>query len=191
MKIGVNSRVYQHAQSGIPYYIKNLYSKLQEIDKQNEYVFFQTSRNKTLGRTVTVKTKETGFAGAFFDLLGVNKLIKKEKIRIFHGTSFMLPLFRRRGVRYVVTIHDLAFLTLKREPNDYSFFYFLFTKYGIMRSLKIADVVVADSFNTKKDILKYYRVDQKKIKVVHLGINEIIANEKSRKSRIITFPEKM
>lgn len=174
MKIGVNSRVYLQAGSGIPYYIKNLYSKLAEVDAKNSYIFFQTSNQKTIGKTLIYPTKATGIAGALFDLFSVNKLIKRANVTIYHGASFILPFFRLPGVKYVVTIHDLAFLALRGEPNDYSYFYYLFTKYGIRRSLKNADVVVADSENTKKDIIKYYKTTPSKIEVIHLGINQIL-----------------
>ncbi len=184
MKIAVNSRVLPQPGTGIPYYIKNLYSKLQEIDKKNSYIFFQTSRKKTVGKTFIVSGKINGFFAALFDLFFVNKLIKQHKPEIFHGTSFMMPFFRRKGVKYVVTIHDLAFLALKKEPNDYSFFYYLFTKYGIKRSLQVADIVIADSFNTKNDIIKYYRTKAEKIEVVHLGINEEFLQNKINKRLI-------
>lgn len=173
MRIGVNSRVYLQAGSGIPYYIKNLYSKLTEIDSKNSYIFFQPSDEKTIGKTLTYQTKAIGITGALFDLFFVNRLIKKANIEIFHGASFVLPLSKRAGVKYIVTIHDLAFLALRQESNDYSYFYCLFTKYGIRRSLKNADMIVADSENTKKDIIKYYGTPPSKIEVVHLGINEV------------------
>lgn len=185
MKIAVNSRIYQQAGSGIPYYIKNLYSKLQQLDKRNSYIFFQTDDSKVLGKTEVVKSKQSGFAGAFFDLFSVNKLIRKQPVDIFHGSSFMLPFFRRRKVKYIVTIHDLAFLTLRHEPNDYSLFYYLFTKYGIKRSLTVANIVVTDSKSTKRDVIKYYHTNPQKIKVVHLGINEDIARAKKLKNRLI------
>lgn len=185
MRIGVNSRVYQHTGSGIPYYIKNLYSKLAEIDKDNDYIFFQTDDKKVLGETKIVSTKDTGFFGAMFDLFGADKLIRGERVNVFHGASFLLPFFRRRGVKYVVTIHDLAFLALRHEPNDYSLLYSLFTKYGIGRSLKVADIVVTDSKSTKKDVVKYYHTNPGKIKVVHLGVSEEIKNSAGGKRRLI------
>ncbi len=185
MKIGINSRLYQQATSGIPYYIENLYLKLQEIDIINKYLFFQTAKNKTLGKTVVSSSKNTGLNGALFDLFKISKLVKRTKVNILHGTSFILPFFPLKGVKYVVTIHDLAFLRLKDEPNDYSIWYYLFSKYGIGRSLKVADVIVSDSNSTKKDIVEYYRINSDKIKVVHLGINEAIVLSRGKEKRII------
>jgi glycosyltransferase involved in cell wall biosynthesis len=42
----------------------------------------------------------------------------------------------------------------------------------IPRSLKMADVIVADSHNTKKDIIRFYNIPSDKIEVVHLGAGE-------------------
>lgn len=181
MKIGVNSRIFQHTSTGIPYYIQCLYQQLLTSNKDFQFTFFQTSKKKKLGQTRIIATNDTGIKGALFDLFLINKLIKKEGVKVFHGASNILPFFKIPGVKYVVTVHDLAFMI---TPKGYPLAYRLFSKYGIRRSVKNADVIVADSNNTKKDIIKFFHADAKKIKTVYLGVNDVFCCP-SRHKRII------
>jgi len=47
------------------------------------------------------------------------------------------------------------------------------------QAIKIADEIICISNNTKKDLLKYYDVDQKKISVIHLGANHLLNSSDS------------
>jgi len=181
MKIGINSRIYQQSSTGIPYYIKCLYNKLSENQDKFSFIFFQTSLNKKIGDTKIIKGPNTGLFGALFDLFFINCLIKKERVDIFHGPSNILPFFKIKGIKYIVTIHDLSFLVF---PKNHSLFFNLYYKYGIKRSLKNADVVIAQSENTKKDILNFYKVSEEKIRVIYSGINKLFLEE-TKEERII------
>lgn len=181
MKIGINSRIYQNDNTGIPYYIESLYKYCIKNDKKNNYIFFQTQKNKTIGNTVIRSLKNTVINAFLFDNFLVNSLIRKNMISVYHGPASILPFFKVKGVRYLVTIHDLSFLYFK---NNQSLMFNYYYKFFIRRSIKNADVVIADSENTKKDILKYYKNSQGKIKVIYLGVNEVFLSSKKRK-RII------
>jgi hypothetical protein len=173
--------MYQQAKStGIPYFIKGLFEKLLIIDKNNAYIFFQTNGNKKIGKTMLINLKDKGIYNAIFDFFLTDYLIsRKIDISIFHGTSNMLPFFKRKNIKYIVTIHDLAFLKFKDNFRSSVNFYF---KYAIGKSLKNADIIIADSKNTAKDIIDLYSIDINKIHVIYLGVNEIFlcANKKER-----------
>lgn len=178
MKIGVNSRIYQNANTGIPYFIESLYTTIKKIDKKNNYIFFQTNSNKKLGETKTIKIFSNSIGAILFDLLLVNRLIHKEKIDLYHGPSYTLPLFKKKGVKYVVTVHDLSFFIFKNEFRFLHGYY----RYAIKKAFEKADAIVADSKNTKRDIEKYFKVKSKKIKVIYLGVNDIFfQTNKSKK----------
>ncbi|MFA5724198.1 MAG: glycosyltransferase family 1 protein [Candidatus Pacearchaeota archaeon] len=178
--IGVNSRIYQQANTGIPYFIKSLYENL--LKKSDyEYIFFQTNNNKSLGETRIIKAADKSFLYPLFDLFLINKLIKKEGINIFHGASNIIPFFKKKNVRYIVTIHDLSF---KIFPENHSKLFNLYYNLGTARSVKNAEVIVSVSENTKRDILKFYNVPENKIKVIHLGVNEIFF-KRNKKTRLI------
>lgn len=178
MKIGVNSRIYQNANTGIPYFIESLYATLQEIDRKDQYVFFQTNKSKKLGDTKTLKIFSGSIGAILFDLLFVGLLTNGEKIDIFHGPSYTLPLFKKKGVRYVVTVHDLSFFIFKNQFRLLHAYY----RFAIGKALDKADAIIADSKSTKRDIEKYFSVKDKKIYVVYLGVSKIFfqANKTKR-----------
>src|SRR3989338_1781343 len=157
MKIGVNARVLQNVKTGIPYFVKQLYSELVKIDKENKYIFFQPKKNSLLHSFL-------------FDNFSINWKIEKSRVDIFHGPANLLPIFKRSGIKYIVTVYDLSFLIY---PSYQSAIFNLYYKYFVGRSLKNADIVVADSNNTKKDIINYYHIPADKIKVIYLGVSGI------------------
>jgi glycosyltransferase involved in cell wall biosynthesis len=87
-----------------------------------------------------------------------------------------VPLFRRKNLKVVVTIHDLAF---KIFPG-----YFpkkdlvKLNKLGDM-AIKNADRIIAISHCTKKDILRFYpQIPAEKITVIHHGFDSKLFKEK-------------
>jgi glycosyltransferase involved in cell wall biosynthesis len=169
MRIGINSRIYQNANTGIPNFIKNLYSTIQTIDKKDNFIFFQSQKDKKLGDTKITKTFNNSIGSVLFDLFFVNKLIKSEKINVYHGPSHILPFFKVKNVKYVVTIHDLSFLIF---PNSNPKLFYLYYKIIVKLSLNKSDSIIADSENTKNDIIKFYNISPEKIKVIYPGLNK-------------------
>ncbi|MFA5184155.1 MAG: glycosyltransferase family 1 protein [Patescibacteria group bacterium] len=181
VKVGINSRIYQQENTGIPYYIKCLYDNLVKSQNDLSFVFFQTDGSKRIGDTKVIKVFKNLLGTLLFDIFFVNKLIRKEQINIFHGPAHILPFFKRENVKYVLTVHDLAFLIYPKHYNKIFNFYY---KYFLKRSLRIADIIISVSESTKKDIIKFYKIPDNKIKVVYSGINSIFLN-KIRKERIV------
>lgn len=76
-----------------------------------------------------------------------------------------------------VTIHDLTHLV-------YSEFFgsklkILYAKLMMKIAIKKAKIVLTVSENTKKDLIKYFKVDENKVKVTYLGVKDDI-KEKSK-----------
>jgi len=97
-----------------------------------------------------------------------------------------LPFFRRRNLRTVVTIHDLAFKIFPEHfpKKDLRKLNFL-TDYAVKNS----DRIIAVSESTKRDILKFYpRIKEEKIKVVYHGFDsEIFQKEISSDESVQTL----
>ena len=173
IKVGINSRIYQEKSSGIQQYIENLYKHCIALEGNKNFLFLQTKDNKKIGITKKLEVMNGLLGSVLFDNFLVNKLIKKEKIDVFHGPAGILPFFKIKGIKYVLTIHDLSFLIFSKNHSKlFNFYYKYFTK----RSLKNADIIVADSDNTKKDIIKYYKIPEKKIETIYLGIDSDFLN---------------
>lgn len=168
MKIFVNSRLIEEKQTGVQNYIINLYKNLL-LNEKNDYFFIQFSDLKTIGNTRLIPKMLPGFWGNMvFDCFMVNRILKKYKdeVIIYHGTSFILPFFKLRNVKYVLTVHDLGFLIF---PKFYSLPFRIYYALFFEKSLKNADIIIANSENTKNDLMRFYDISPNKIHVTYLS----------------------
>lgn len=99
---------------------------------------------------------------------GITNRLHEDGVRLFHGLSNELPLNIRkaRGLRSVVTIHDLIF---RPHPECYHLIDRLIYDFKFRRACRNADRIIAVSECTKRDIVKYYGTDPSKIDVVYQG----------------------
>jgi len=89
----------------------------------------------------------------------------KHKIDLFHSLDFLGPAWKK-GFKLVQTIHDIIPLLFNKEASYKSLF---MCKYIMPFMYKADDVIIVSSLNTKNDLLKNYRIDEKKIKVIPLA----------------------
>jgi len=81
--------------------------------------------------------------------------------------AHVVPLLRR--CPSVVTIHDLGYL---HYPQAHSRLRWWHLHLSTRWSARVARLILADSQTTKSDLVRYYRVDPERIKVVYLGCDE-------------------
>lgn len=87
---------------------------------------------------------------------------------IYHGLSGELPFACRRKYKTVVTMHDAIFV---RYPELYSPTYrWLFTQ-KVSYACRVADLIIAISEQTKRDLIEFFHADESKIRVVYQGCN--------------------
>ena len=104
---------------------------------------------------------------------GVTADTKREGCDVFHGLSNELPLnVRKAGCRKVVTIHDLIFIHC---PEYYHWIDRKVYDFKFRRACRNADVVVAVSEYTKREIIRYYGTPEQKIRVVYQGCDPAFA----------------
>lgn len=103
------------------------------------------------------------------------KALKKENIDVLHVPHYNVPIFYRG--KMIVTIHDLTHLLFPEFlPNKLAY---LYAKFMMWIGIKKANKIITVSENTKKDILKFFKVNPDKIEVVYLGVgDEFIKKEK-------------
>lgn len=92
----------------------------------------------------------------------------REGCRIFHGLSAELPPLPR-GLRGIVTVHDLLFL---RRPGDYRPWDILTYLLRTLSAVRRADLVLAISESTARDLVRFLRVPPARIFVLHQACNE-------------------
>ena len=180
MRIGIDiSTVLNHGQDiGAGRYIINLVRNLLKIDKKNTYVF--------TGRYVTDKYLEiiNGIRSTCTDNKIEFKLYKTTqkklnlwnrlrfppielmgfKADLLHCPDYLIPPTLNKII--ILTIHDLAFI---RFPQfNFDWFIKKYTK-EVKRNARLAKKIVADSKSTKDDIIKFFKIDPAKVKVVYLA----------------------
>jgi glycosyltransferase involved in cell wall biosynthesis len=98
---------------------------------------------------------------------GISSALKEFEFGIYHATYFdvrNLSIAKRKGLRTVVTVHDLIGELFPEKIKWYQ-------RRNRAQELasKSCDLVIADSENTKADLEWIYGLSPDKIRVVHLG----------------------
>ena len=105
------------------------------------------------------------FSKALWRSKGIVSDLKRDGIKVFHGLSGELPIgIRQSGIKSVVTIHDLIFL---RHPEFYHWIDTKIYAWKFRQTLREVDHIIAISECTKRDILAYGKVDERKISVIY------------------------
>jgi glycosyltransferase involved in cell wall biosynthesis len=139
-------------------------------------------------------------AGEVWENSSLIALGRKLHIDLFHGPAFLIP-WRRTPFRKVVTIHDLiAFLPAVRGsqagrcPRNYPRLFQAYLRFVIRRSAKSADRIIADSSNTREDLVALLPMYREKINVVRCGVGEpfrrLSESERERARQELNLPEK-
>lgn len=190
MKIAIDISMLVYQGSGVANYTYNLVKALLKYDKKNQYKLFYSSLRKPKGfyyldefRKLGAKVYSYPFPPRLLNLiwnrwqiLPVEWLIGK--VDVYHSSDFLRPPLLA-GTRGVTTIHDL---TWKIFPQFHTREIVIGHERKLQRTIKHQDLVIVDSYNTKKDLLKYYpEIKQKNITVIPLGIGERFRNIKDKK----------
>jgi glycosyltransferase involved in cell wall biosynthesis len=97
-------------------------------------------------------------------MLSMDTIWAAQGIDLYHGLSNELPLRSRSKIAKVVTIHDLLYMDF---PVDYPWLDRQIYDLKFRKSAKAADIVVAISETTKKDLIKRFGTPEEKIRVVY------------------------
>ena len=161
MKIAVDARMIN--MSGIGTYIQNLIKNncynialgnLEELKKYEKYIDEEIEFNEKI-------------YGIKEQLRFPYKKLKKLKPDVLHVPHYNVPIFYRG--KMVVTIHDLTHLVHKEFlPNKFAYYY---AKFMMWIAIKKATKIITVSENSKKDILKFFKVNPDKIEVIYNGIS--------------------
>ncbi len=194
MKIGYDAkRVFQNF-TGLGNYSRTLIETLTTHFPENEYHLFTSTLND-MPRVTKVTTHPSVSVHlplsnlnkklpALWRSYTINKDIQKTGIQIFHGLSHELPLSIPKNVRTVVTIHDLIH---ERYPYFYPFIDRKIYSFKFKKACQQADIVVAISQQTKRDIIDFYKIEPSKIHVIYQSCDPIFYKNRplSNKSEIV------
>lgn len=105
---------------------------------------------------------------------GVSFHVSEDKIDIFHGLSHELPMSLPKDVKKVVTMHDLI---AWRHPEYFSKLDAKIHQKKQQIACKEADVVIAISEQTKRDLIEFIGVPEQKIRVLYQSCDPIFRAE--------------
>ncbi len=167
MNIGLYTEVLRNIKNGIGNYAYTLTKELIKIDKKNKYLLLKSQYIENPFKNIR---QISIYHNYFFPLmLARNSFSQRFKdIDLFHFPSHQVCFYNNLLKKSIITIHDLTPLIFPEFHKMNSAVYF---KYGLKPILKKSKVILADSENTKQDIIKYYRIEDEKIHVVYLGID--------------------
>ncbi len=185
MVIGIEAeRANAPQKTGVEHYAKQLILHLAEIDQKNTYVLYLRTKPEGwfLNLPENFKVKVMPFP-IFWTQIRLSFEMLLHKVDVLMIPASALPLIHPKNS--VVTVHDLAW---KFYPETFTGFMRWFLNWSTGFAAKNAKTVIAVSEATKKDLVKFYNVEEKKVVVVHHGYdsNLKIINHKSK----ITLPDR-
>ncbi len=188
MRIGFDAKRFFHNRTGLGNYSRNLIKLLSDSYSENDYLLFNPKQSSKFSikyySSKVIEILPLNFLlkklNSLWRLYFISNDIKNKGIEIYHGLSGELPIGLDNKIKKIVTIHDLIFI---RYPHLYGFFdrkiYFWKFKYAATK----ADIVIAISEQTKRDIIHYLNVNPEKIEVIYQGCQDVFKKE-------YTFEEK-
>lgn len=179
MKIAYDAKRFYHNTSGLGNYSRDLVRILASYFPENKYVLLAKNKNdraKDIEALPNVNFSPIS-KGKFSRQLKMGKDAQQLQADIFHGLSGEIPFkWNQQPIKKVLTIHDLIF---ERYPQFYSFFDRKIHFWKFKKSAHLADVVIAISEQTKRDIIQYLKISEDKIKVVYQGCHKAFKTQYS------------
>ncbi len=184
MKIGFDGKRAVQNNTGLGNYSRYVLEALQTYYPDEEYILYAPKDRKNprleniLGQgNMTLRLPSSAMWKRFssiWRIWGATADAASDGISIFHGLSNELPLNigKQKGIKSVVTVHDLIF---RRLPKCYHFIDRAIYDYKFKRACKNADLIIAVSECTKRDIVKDYGISPEKIEVIYQGCDSAFA----------------
>lgn len=150
MRIGLDTRT-TTGETGVAQYGRNLVRNLALIDRVDEFILL-----KNIGHPIPFWSSHIGFRA---------RLIAS-KIGLLHVLGGAPPTFYDKP--FVLTVHDLA---IYRHPEWFPDGQWFSTGFSYPQAVRSAAHIIVPSASTKNDLIELFKIDQRKITVVHHGVS--------------------
>ena len=173
MLIGYDITTIKKFRSGIGYYTEQLLKALLRLVKEDEIILYSNTRESfdelNPNESKQIKKYGSNFCPirAFWMQFMLPRILKKTKPDFCHFTNYLAPLMT--SVPIIVTIHDM---TLTMFPKYHYLKKRLLSRPFIPVVAKKAKIIITVSENSKKDIIKHFKINENKIRVIPSGVSE-------------------
>ncbi len=171
MRIAIDARMIGPFMHGISRYAYNLIKGISEADKKNDYVlllndnflkdFVSTRENFSLK---IIKSRLYGVR----EQITIPRVLKEEKIDIFHSPSFFGPVLE--ACKVIMTIHDMIHILF---PEESSILHRAYYSFIVRRAAKNASRIITVSENSRRDIANFLSVPLEKIVVTYNAVDRM------------------
>ena len=173
MKIAILTDVLDRSirETGVPSYAKYLSLALSEKDIDIYLAHSHKGDSIIYKKAKEIVLKPEWMPNLLKILFILPRVLKREKISVIHimaPTFFEAPAMFLKGVKKIVTFHDIHQFVLKYDFEfSYAYFRNILRKFCFWLFAKKADHIITVSENTKKDLIKILKTPEEKITVVH------------------------
>ncbi len=163
MRIGIDTRLIFYQKAGIGQYILRLTQALSQIDHEDEFILFQSRKDKTsLVSAPNFKHHSLWTPSHHrFERLAMSAELAPYSLDVLHSPDFIQP----SCIRFpsVITVHDLAFLLYPHFLTKQSARYYSQVDLASRRASRI----IAVSESTKRDIIRLLGVPAERVTVIY------------------------
>lgn len=191
MNIGFDAKRAFHNGTGLGHYSRTLLHSLSQYYPEHQYYLFNPKPSGSFevrGNNLQ-EILPKGVFSQFFSSAWRSSWVKKDlqrlKIDLYHGLSHEIPMgIQKTGIKSVVTIHDLIH---ERYPEQYNAIDVKIYRKKFRYACEHADRVIAISEQTKRDIIDFYKIPEKKITVCYQSCNpafaKAVSDEEKQKAK--------
>jgi glycosyltransferase involved in cell wall biosynthesis len=175
MRIGINALYLLPGKvGGSETYIRNLVRSLLETDRDNTYCIFINKESagifpETDPRVKIIRCPLTATrrpARILWEQFILPVQVWRQKIDVLLSPGMTSPFIC--PVPSVLVIYDLQHIN---QPQNFSRLYLFFLKTILSLSARSSDGIITISGQTKKDIIRYYKIGAEKITVAYLAVD--------------------
>jgi glycosyltransferase involved in cell wall biosynthesis len=177
MRIAIDYSAAVNQRAGVGRLVRNQVLALAEVDPDNEYRLVYARPNQgthpQFPPARNFARQEVGLRERWLTIMWHRAKLPvpadwlSGPVDLYHSPDFVLPPLRK--ARGILTVHDLAFLM---RPECAHARLRAYLEEVVPRSVRRADYIIADSENTRNDLVVLLGVPHRKISVVPGGVEE-------------------
>jgi glycosyltransferase involved in cell wall biosynthesis len=169
-RIGIDARpLSEPAMSGIPRLVHELLESLLRLDRENEYLLYSHRPLSLVPPSVDPGLHRTGNGrlwGSVWIETALPRRLLRDRVDLFWGTEHILPVWGARGVRMVLTVHDLVPYLFPETMSRRNLY---ITRCLMPPSVRRADAIVTVSHSTMDDLRRLFAPDCPVMETIHPG----------------------